>query len=55
MLDKWVFIIGYRFGYIKGKFGYQVAGAKNLLRNSLRFDMKLYHFQHYEGDELLNS
>ena len=41
------------FGYMKEKLDYQVAGAKNLLRNALRFDMNCIIYNIMRADVLL--
>ena len=41
------------FAYMKGKLNYQMAGAKNLLRNSLRFDMNCIMYNIMRADVLL--
>ena len=41
------------FAYMKGKLNYRVAAAKNLLRNSLRFDMNCIMYNIMRADVLL--
>ena len=41
------------FGYMKEKLNYQMAGAKNLLRNALRFDMNCILYNIMRADVLL--
>lgn len=41
------------FGYMKEKLNYQMAGAKNLLRNALRFDMNCIIYNIMRADVLL--
>ena len=41
------------FAYMKGKLNYRMAGAKNLLRNSLRFDMNCIMYNIMRADVLL--
>lgn len=45
--------VEYPFGYMKEKLGYRVAGAKNLMRNSLRFDMNGIIYNMMRADVLL--
>ena len=42
------------FGYMKEKLGYWVAGAKNLLRNALRFDMNCIIYNIMRANVLLS-
>lgn len=41
------------FAYMKGKLNYRMAGARNLLRNSLRFDMNCIMYNIMRADVLL--